>query len=204
MLLSVMQAFLTSGRLPNTKGAIDPSIGLPTSAQIDALSDAEVRRKINELSSDALLARVFSDASLTKGNLNQEEERDLLKEVRSNLVDEKGSSQLTWGTGALASSVKLAPGEKAEISLHSQLVLSHHLMKHGHEMGHMYANWYGDAAQVNRFLCTHYEQHHAITESFAATLADTSFGDAIAFAWSSQLSTLVFNTWWIKDGSYAI
>jgi len=139
MLLTVMQAFLTSGRLPNTKGAIDPSIGLPTSAQIDALSDAEVRRKINELSSDALLARVFSDASLTKGNLNQEEERDLLKEVRSNLVDEKGSSQLTWGTGALASSVRLAPGEKAKIRFTLSWCFPH-LTKHGHEMGHMYPN----------------------------------------------------------------
>jgi uncharacterized protein (DUF608 family) len=204
MLLSVMQEFLTTGGLPNTKGATDPSIGLPTSAQIDALSATEVRRRINELSADALLARVFSDASLTKGNLNQEKERGLLKEVRSNLLDEKESPQLIWGTGALASTVRLAPGQRAEIRFTLSWYFPHHLTKDGREMGHMYANWYGDAAEVNRFLCTHYDQHHAVTESFAATLADTSFGDAMAFAWSSQLSTLVFNTWWIKDGSYAI
>ncbi|HTF68183.1 MAG TPA: hypothetical protein VK638_36445 [Edaphobacter sp.] len=33
----------------------------------------------------------------------------------------------------------------------------------------MYANWYRDATEVNRFLCTHYDEHRAATESFAAT-----------------------------------
>jgi uncharacterized protein (DUF608 family) len=71
-------------------------------------------------------------------------------------------------------------------------------------MGHMYSNWFHDSAEVNRFLCDRYDEHRTATELFARTLADTSVGDAMAFAWSSQLSTLVFNTWWVKDGSYAI
>jgi uncharacterized protein (DUF608 family) len=204
MLLSVMQDFLTSGRLPNTKGETDPSIGLPTNAQLDALSAAEVRRKIKELSSDALLARVFSDARLAKPDLREQDERNLLKEVRANLLGEKETPQLTWGTGALASTIRLAAGEKAEIRFTLSWYFPHHLTTDGHEMGHMYAHWYRDAAEVNRFLCTHYDEHHSTTTTFAATLADTSLGDAMAFAWSSQLSTLVFNTWWIKDGSYAI
>ena len=204
MLLSVLHEFLATGRLPDTKGGTDPGIGLPTVAQIDALSAADVQSKIRELSSDALLARVFSDARSANAGDAEDNDRNLLKEVRRNLLGEKDAPRLTWGTGALASSVKLAPGQKVEIRFTLSWFFPHHLTTDGREMGHMYANWYRDSAGVNRYLCAHYNQHRAVTESFARTLADTSLGDAMAFAWSSQLSTLVFNTWWVKDGSYAI
>ena len=202
MLLSVLQEFFATGRLPNANAETDPSIGLPASAAIDALFAAEVQRKIRDLGSDALLARVFRDAR--SADANGIEDRKLLQEVRKNLLGEKETPRLTWGTGALASSVKLSPGQKAEIRFTLSWFFPHHLAADGPEMGHMYANWYCDAAHVNRYLCDHYKQHRAATEYFAATLADTSLGDAIAFAWSSQLSTMVFNTWWVKDGSYAI
>ena len=201
MLLSVMHEFLRTGSLPNTKGAHDPSIGLPTIAQIDSMSIANLKRMIDELSSDALLARVFSDA---RDADTGSDERSLLKEVGENLLGKNDAPRLTWGTSALASSVKLAPGEKAEIRFTLSWFFPNHLTAEGHSMGHMYSNWFHDAAEVNRFLCAHYPEHRAATERFARTLADTSLGDAMAFAWSSQLSTMVFNTWWAKDGGYAI
>ncbi len=202
MLLSVLQELFATGRLPNANAKTDPSIGLPSLSQIDALSAAEVQRKIGELGADALLARVFADAR--SANASGIEDRELLKEVSRNLTAEKDNRRLTWGTGALASSVKLAPGQKVEIRFTLSWFFPHHLAVDGPEMGHMYANWYRDAAGVNRYLCDNYKQHRAATEQFAASLADTSLGDAMAFAWSSQLSTTVFNTWWVKDGSYAI
>lgn len=204
MVLSVMQEFLTSGQLPNTMGGVDPSLALPTIAQIDAFSDAEVQTRIKELSSDALMGRVFADARLANSTGNKDYDRNLLKEVRSNLLGKKDTPRLTWGTGALASSVKLAPGKKVEIRFTFSWFFPHHLTTQGHEMGHVYANWYRDAAEVNRFLCTNYGKHRAATETFAHTLTDTSLGDAMSFAWSSQLSSLVTNTWWTKDGGYAI
>ena len=202
MLLSVLHELLAIGRLPNANAKTDPSIGLPSLTAIDALSNAEVLRKIKELSSDALLARVFSDAG--SADASAIEDRNLLKEVRKNLLGDKNTPRLNWGTGALASSVKLAPGQKVEIRFTLSWFFPHHLAAEGGELGHMYANWYRDAADVNRYLCDRYQQHRAATEHFAATLADTSLGNAMAFAWSSQLSTMVFNTWWVKDGGYAI
>lgn len=204
MLLTVLDEFLTRGGLPNTNGRTDPSIGFPTLAAIDALSAAEVERTIGELSSDALLARVFADARAANPNGGTDADRSLLREVRSNLVGDNGAPRLKWGTGALASAVTLAPGQKVEIRYTLSWYFPHHLTADGREMGHMYSNWYQDAADVNRFLSRQYQQHRAATEAFARTLADTSCGDAMAFAWSSQLSSLVTNTWWTKDGSYAI
>jgi uncharacterized protein (DUF608 family) len=204
MLLSVLHEFLATGRLPDSKGETNPSIGLPTIAQIDALSDADAQRKIEELSADALLARVFRDAAQSGAADKVKDKLDLLKEVRQNLLGKNDTPHLNWGTGALASIVKLAPGQKADVRFTLSWFFPHHLTADGHEMGHMYGNWFRDAGEVNRFLCDKYDEHWAATESFARTLADTSLGDAMAFAWSSQLSTMVFNTWWGKDGSYAI
>ena len=206
MLLSVLEELRNSGRLPNTEGGTDPTVGLPSMAQIDAMPDAEVGSKLKQLSSDALLARVIADARAADSQINSSQfnERSLLREVHNNLISKNGTPRLTWGTGALASSVKLAPGQKVELRFTLSWYFPHHLTTDGREMGHMYATWYRDAADVNRFLCDHYDEHRAATETFAHTLADTSLGDAMAFSWSSQLSSLISNTWWTKDGSYAI
>lgn len=204
MVLNVLHEFSATGKLPNRAGSTDPSIALLTDAEIDALSASKVQSYIRDLSSDALLARVFADAALADPHELERHGKELLKEVRLNLLGKKNTPPLTWGTGALASSVRLEPGQKVEIRFTLSWYFPHHLTADGHEMGHMYANWYKDAADVNRFLCANYDRHRAATETFARTLADTSLGDPMAFAWSSQLSTLVFNTWWTKDNGYAI
>ncbi len=122
----------------------------------------------------------------------------LLKEVRRNLLGKHETGAFKWGTAALASTVHLLPGEKKDVRFTLSWYFPHHLTPEGHEMGHMYANWFTDAADVNRFLCLNYDRHRSATEAFAGALADTSLGDAMAFAWSGQLSTAVFNTWWTK------
>ncbi len=204
MLISVLQQFLTTGRLPDTDGGTDPSLGLPSMAEIDALSDAEypaVDRAAERRCPAG--ARFFRCKGWGRARYGAAM-RGLLKEVRTNLLGTDGKARMDWGTGALASTVRLAAGQKAEIRFTLSWYFPHHLSTEGREMGHMYSNWFSNAADVNRFLCANYEQHREKTERFARTLADTSCGDAMAFAWSSHLSTMVTNTWWTKDGGYAI
>jgi uncharacterized protein (DUF608 family) len=201
MLLDFIQPFTAGGRLPNTERATDPSLGLPSASEIDSASDAQLRQMIAGLSSDALLNRVFTDAASSSPGAS---DKDLLNEVRKNLVGNDGKPRLTWGTGALASSVQLAPGQKSEIRFTLSWYFPHHLTHDGHEIGHMYSNWFQDAADVNSFLCARFAEHRSVTENFARTLCDTTLGDPLAFAWSGQLSTMVFNTWWSKSGDYAI
>lgn len=201
MLLDTMQPFAPSGRLPNTQRTTDPSIELPSASEIDSASGSQLRKIMAGLNSDALLNRVFTDAASSHSGTS---DKELLNEVRKNLLDKKGKPRLTWGTGALESTVRLAPGQKTEIRFTLSWYFPHHLTPDGREIGHMYANWFRDAVEVNRFLCTSYDQHRSITENFARTICDTSLGDSLAFAWSSQLSTMVFNTWWNKSGEYAI
>ena len=205
MLLTLLSEWWRTGCLPNSDCATDPSLHLPTDEQIAAFTDDQVRDCLRELSRDALLARVVAEALAADPGQQNKLSRELLREIRANLPATPGEGdRLNWGSGALNSSSTLAPGQKVEIRFTLSWFFPHHLTRSRHEIGHMYGNWFKDAAEVNSFLCAHYDEHRRKTESFARTLADTSLGEAMAFAWSGQLSTAVFNTWWTRDGGYAI
>jgi uncharacterized protein (DUF608 family) len=204
MLVSVIEDLAATGRLPNTNGETDPSTSLPSLAAVDELSDSNVRDLTQRLCADALVARIFADAHRANPTGGVEADRALLREVVENLSGGPHKSPLDWGSAALASMVEIKPGETKEIRFALSWFFPNHLSMDGRFMGHMYSNWFADAGEVSGFLCSNYTRHRAASEKFAQTLADTSLGDAMAFSWSSQLSTLVFNTWWTKDGSYAI
>ncbi len=204
MMLDVLQKFFVDGKLPNTSGATDPAREFTlTESQINALTAAEADHWLQRLSKDALLNRVITGVRIASPGLLESisGRREILQEIRNNLF---GGLRSTWGTGALASSVTLAPGEKQEIRLTFSWYFPHHFSQWGEDMGHNYANWFSDAVDVNAYLVHQYPTHRRQTELFARTLADTSLGSPLAFSWSSHLSTAVTNTWWVKDGNYGI
>jgi uncharacterized protein (DUF608 family) len=210
MLVDVLQKFFASGKLPDTSGATDPAQEFKlTPQQIDALTAAEAQDWLQRLSGDALLERVITGARAASphGLESDAGRKEILKEISNNLSGDLAGQhrdRSTWGTGALASSVTLAPGQKEEIRFTLSWYFPHHFSKWGQDMGHNYANWFPDAAEVNAHLVKEYPTHRKQTELFARTLADTSLGSPMAFGWSGQLSTAVTNTWWVKDGNYAI
>lgn len=210
MLLDILQDFFKTGRLPNTSAERDPAEEFKlNNTEIDALSTDQLKTWLGQLSGDALFNRVISDARAANPDAadTDGEMKILLKEIARNLSGDlaggdRGSS--TWGTGALASGVTLKPGQKVEVRFTLGWFFPHHINNRGEELGHMYANWFNNAAEVNQFLLKDYGVHREGTEAFARTLAETSLGEPLAFVWSSQLGTLVKNTWWSKDGHYSI
>ncbi len=210
MLLEVLQNFFPIGKLPDTSGTTDPAQEFKlTEAQIDALTAAECGRWLQRLRGDALMARVIASLQSTSPAMLESEAgmKAILKEISQNLSGDLAGpnrDRSTWGTGALASSVTLEPGQKEEIRITFSWHFPHHFSQWGEDMGHNYANWFSDAADVNQHLVKNYHTHRTQTELFARTLADTSLGSPMAFCWSSHLSTAVTNTWWIKNGNYAI
>jgi uncharacterized protein (DUF608 family) len=209
MLLDVLQDYFQTGRLPNTEAASDPAQEFKlTAAEIDALPSDRLKTLIRQLSGDALFNRVISDARAAdpKGADSDEQNKVLLKEIARNLSGALAGSdrrRSTWGTGALAAGVTLAPGERVEVRFTLGWFFPFHAPG-GQEVGHIYANWFKDAAEVNAFLTANYAAHREETEKFARALADTSLGGPLSFVWSSQLGTLVKNTWWTKEGHYSI
>ena len=210
MLLDVLQKFFAVGKLPDTSGTKDPAQEFKlTGNQIDALTGTECGNWLQFLRGDALLDRVITGVQNSSPGMLESEAgmRAILREISQNLSGDLAHpdrNRSTWGTGALASSVTLMPGQKQEIRVAFSWYFPHHFSKWGEDMGHNYANWFTDAADVNRHLVDKYHTHRTRTELFARTLADTSLGDSIGFCWSSHLSTAVTNTWWVKDGNYSI
>jgi uncharacterized protein (DUF608 family) len=127
MLLDVLNDIFKTGTLPNSNGSTDPTLKMSTEAEIEAMSTDEVQAKIGELSADPLLNRIFSDAEEADPNALRTIGKDLLKEVRTNLLGKGTAPRLAWGTGALSSTVKLAPGEKAEVRFTLSWYFPHHL-----------------------------------------------------------------------------
>jgi uncharacterized protein (DUF608 family) len=237
MRVSLLEEIYKTGKLPNAEAAHDLSNEFRLSSdEIDALSAAQADDWVRRLTADALMRRIFGDARAAdpQGFNTIETKKALLKEVARNIAPPapaaagapgRGAQRLTWGTGALASTVKLAPGQRVEVRFAVSWFFPHHMARGRQafpggrgaapgapaaapppsiELGHMYSNWFNGAGDVTRYLLANYASHRKDTEAFARTLADTSLGRALAFVWSSQLGTLVKSTWWLEDGGYGI
>jgi uncharacterized protein (DUF608 family) len=224
MRLSLLQEIFADGKLPNVETAHDVSRDFKFSGEdIDALSSSQVDDWMGRLSGDVMFKRIFGDAQAGDPQRfnSLDFKRSLLKEIAENLRPTRDAQgrmppRPIWGTAALGSTVKLKPGERTEVHFVLSWFFPHH-MGRAHqasaaggapaaakELGHMYANWFSDATDVNRYMLAHYKDHRETTEAFARTLVDTSLGNALAFVWSSQLGTIVTNSWWLKDGGYGI
>ncbi len=207
MLLDLLQDYFKTGRLPNTETATDPSQEFRLSeAEIDALSSGQLRSWLDRLRGDALLNRLIADFQAGDASGSDSSLKTVLKEIQANFnggLAGTNRSRSTWGTGALASAVTLKPGQKVEVRFTLGWFFPNHVAGRA-EVGHMYANWFKNAAEVNQFLSANYATHRAETEKFARTLLDTTLGAPLAFVWSSQLGTLVKNTWWSKAGHFAV
>ncbi len=209
MLVDVLGEFFNTGRLPDSTASHDPAQTFTLiDEQIANLPAASADRWLAELSKDALLGRIISDAKRADphGMATVAGKRAILREIADNMTRLAGIDRAnsTWGSGALATKIELAPGERREVRFTLAWYFPHHFSKYGQDMGHNYTNWFNNALDVSEFLDRNYAAHRAITESFASTLADTSLGAPMAFAWSSHLGTAVTNTWWDKAGHYSI
>ena len=224
MQVSLLDEIFSRGKLPSSDITHDLSRDFKlANDEIEALSGPQVEDWMRRLSGEALLRRVFADAQAAdpQGFQSTDTRKALLKEVARNLwppasPQGRAPQRPVWGTGALGSTVKLEPGERTEIHFALSWFFPHHMARARQgsatggtpaavkELGHMYANWFNDAVEVNRFLLANYKEHRETTERFARTLVDTSLGNALAFVWSSQLGTIVTNSWWLKDGGYGI
>ncbi len=210
MLLDLLQDFYRTGRLPNAGAGRDPArLFQLRGAAIDALSPADMASWLERLAADALFRRVIEEAraAAPAHALSAESMRTLLHEIAANLDGDLAGGERrhsTWGAAALASTLRLEPGERVQARFTFAWHFPDHRNQHGEDIGHRYAAWFADAAAVNAYLERNYARHRARTEGFARTLAETSLGAPLAFAWSSHLGTLIKNSWWSRDGHYAI
>ncbi len=205
----LLSAFRMDGRLPNTNVA-ESIAGLlrGTEDEVAALSEAEadgVFERLCRYASFQAVVRRINEADpaalATAGG-----RKDLLKAVRIFLNWMLGDDRKrpVWGAGALASSIRLGPGEQKEIRFTLGWHFPYHFSAKGPVLGHMYEHWFADAEAVNRFLASNYEKHRDAVCRFADNLYDTTLPAELADAWSGQMTTLTKCTWWTKAGDFGV
>lgn len=128
MLVDMLDQFFKSGQLPNSTAGHDPAVAFTLiNEQIASLSAASADHWLAELSKDALLGRVIADARLAnpQGMASIAGKREILQEIADNLTRLAGIDRdhSSWGSGALATTIELKPGEKRDIRFAALLVL---------------------------------------------------------------------------------
>lgn len=206
---SVLHDFRLSGTLPSLAGDRSPEQFLKmTDAEIEALPAGQKKEWVNKLRTyawfESLAKRVLEveDDALSK----PEGMTTFLKECRNRLNDVCGKerNEHPWGDGALCSGLTLKPGEEKEVTITMSWFFPNHYSALGPVIGHMYENWFKDAGEVNNILVSNAERFTAQTKQFADALYETSMGTEMADAWSTQLTTLVKSTWWVKNGDFGV
>lgn len=204
-----LRRFRDEGALPNQNGATSPAQELMLSdEQIAALSSAEKDGLLEKLSQYASLNALIDHVKRVEANeLNTDQGKTkLLQDLKRRLDHLAGRDRKrqTWGSSALCSSIELQPGETKSISFALSWYFPYHFSSEGPEMGHVYEQWFRDAAEVNHFLQTRRDQHADKVREFVANMGNTSLPHELASSWSEQLSTLTKCTWWTRAGRFGV
>ncbi len=106
----------------------------------------------------------------------------------------------------LACAMDLAPGE----SKTATFILAWHFpnqydySRNSNFLGHMYSRWFRNSLEVIREMARRHEELFHQTEAFQNALYDSSMPPKIKDAVNAQLTTLNKETWWVKDGTFAV
>ena len=171
-----------------------------------ALLSGQLKSWLDKLRGDALLRRVISDFQAGDASGSDSSLKAVLKEIQANFnggLAGTNRNRSTWGTGALASAVTLKPGQKVEVRFTLGWFFPNHVAGRS-EVGHIYANWFRIRPRSTSSSLPIMPVTAKARRSSRRTLLDTTLGAPLAFVWSSQLGTLVKNTWWSKAGHFAV
>ena len=107
---------------------------------------------------------------------------------------------------ALASTVDLAPGEKQKITfiLTWYFPNQYDYSQNANFLGHIYNRWFRNSLEVAREMAARHSDLFNRTVSFQDALYAGSMPPKIKDAINAQLTTLNKETWWVKDGTFAV
>ena len=196
---SVLFGFRKTGELPNTTAGKRPS-DLP---RIPAdCTDEALERYLAEITAypfaQSILRRVrHLNPAFPE---NRAEKTELLHALRQ-AVERMGDN---FGSCALCSKVTLEAGETRTVRFILTWYFPNHYGKFGNRLGHWYENRFTDAREVNRYLAAHRADIADKAAAFADLLYRTDLPEIYPDAWSVHLSTLIKDSWYLKDGKFGL
>ena len=196
---AVVFGFRETGKLPNT------TIGTaPTAApeNLSELSDEELDAICEEYKKYPYIASILGRIN----HCNPEfpatrEDKITFIDCCYNQNDRRGTD---FGACSLCSEVKLLPHEKKNIRFILTWYFPNHFASDNGKLGHYYENLYANALEANIFLEKNLEDVYGSAVDFAELLYKTSLPEIYPDAWSSNLSQLVKDSVFVKDGKFGL
>ncbi|MBQ9946580.1 MAG: hypothetical protein IJO68_08670 [Clostridia bacterium] len=196
---SVLFGFRETGRLPDTNIGTKPE---PLPDNFEALSDAELDLLCEKYKKYPFIASVLSRILYCKPDfLSTRENKLFFLDKCLNQNDRRGED---FGACALCSEISLKPGEKKSI----RFILSWYFPKHfdsdGERIGHYYENLYKSSLEANRALEAGFDSIFKSAVGFSELLYSTSLPSLYPDSWSSNLSQLVKDSVYLRNGAFGL
>ena len=187
--------FYKDGVLPNTVGG--------EALSDDFFDEGDLDEKIailkNYAFAESLLSRllaVYPDYLAT-----DEGKRDFLSVCQRQLRDFSRRKK-AFGGSALCETLTLMPHEATEVEFVFSWYFPCHYGENGKYLGHFYENLATDATNVIEIANNREVFRKA--RSFSAFLYETTVAPSFSDAWSLHLSTLVKDSWYLKNGDFGL
>ena len=195
---SVLFGFRDSGNLPNSDIGTKPN-ALPEN--LADMSNDELEALCAEYLRYPFMSSLLSrHKHCNPDYLSSKEEKIFFLNCCLNQNERRGED---FGACALCSEVKLMPGEKKNIRFILTWYYPNHMDRNGEIIGHYYENLYGSALDANKFLA----DNGGVFESaagFANLLYSTNLPLVYPDSWSSNLSQLVKDSVYLKNGNFGL
>ena len=131
----------------------------------------------------------------------EEDKRDFLAVCQRQLRDFHRREK-PFGGSALCKTLTLAPGESATVEFTFAWYFPHHIGREGKLLGHYYENLAENASEV--IALAHANQVFQKAAVFSRLLYHTPLPTAYPDAYASHLSTLVKDSWHLKNGDFGL
>ncbi len=195
---SVLFGFRENGSLPNTKiGTKPPDIPENFESLCDAKLDSLCAELVQYPFGNSVLRRI---EYCSPDFLSSREGKITFLKCCTKQSGRRGKE---FGACALCSDITLKPGEKKNIRFILTWYFPNHFAKDGEKIGHYYENLYGSALDANRFLADNGSVFCSAV-SFAELLYSTSLPAVYPDSWSSNLSQLIKDSVYLKNGNFGL
>ncbi|MBE6896966.1 MAG: hypothetical protein E7477_07690 [Ruminococcaceae bacterium] len=196
---SFLFKFRKTGELPNT------TIGkLPTqlSSQISDMTDEAIDKYVAEMMQYPFALSLCDRVRHLNPEFpsTREEKEDFLFACKGS-IDRMGTD---FGVCALCNKAELKANETKKVRFILSWFFPNHFSKFHNRLGHMYENHFENALEVNKYLSKNSKAIADKAEAFADVLYNTTLPDFYPDSWSAQLSTIIKDSWYIKNGKFGL
>ncbi len=194
---SVLFGFREKGFLPNSEVGTKP-VAVPD--DLSSLSDAELDDLFREHSKYPFAESLLSRIRHCKPDFPASRE----DKIKFFGCDEDGRRGEDFGACALCSQVHLKAGEKKNIRFILTWYFPNHMSENADVLGHYYENLYDSSLSANRFLADNYEHIFNSAVGFSELLYCAELPEIYPDAWSSNLSQLIKDSVYLKNGNFGL